>query len=68
MGANYFRYDGIKNNCQEYIESVLKTNKMGRKDTTNFIKQDVSELVSEALHKGLNFITRIAGIAKTVTD
>jgi hypothetical protein len=68
MGSNYFKHDAFGHNCQDYIQTILSANKMGRKDTTAFIMQDVSQFVSEGQSKGLKFITRIAGIAKTIVD
>jgi hypothetical protein len=68
IGSNYFRYDAIKNNCQDWLLSILAGNKFGRKEVKEFIKQDVTGLVSASIQKGLSFITRIAGIGKTIAD
>ncbi len=68
MNRNYFTYDAFKNNCQDFLQNILKTNKMGRKETTAFIKQDVSGLVPSLAEKGLNIVSRIAGIADTFKD
>jgi hypothetical protein len=68
MGPNYFRYDAIKNNCQDWLLKILSENRFGWKKVKAFIKQDVSGLISAGVQKGLQFITRIAGVAKTATD
>jgi hypothetical protein len=68
MGANMFRYSALESNCQDFLLNIMTSNKFGRKEVKTFVKQDVSNLVSAGLEKGLQFITRIAGIAKTVKD
>ena len=69
MGSVFFKYDAINSNCQDFLLNIMSSNNnFGRKEVKTFVKQDVSNLVSAGLEKGLQFITRIAGIAKTLVD
>ncbi len=45
MGNNKFsNYDAEKNNCQDFIQAVLKSNNLSTVDTTSFVKQDAEKI------------------------
>ena len=44
MGSLFFTYDAIKNNCQDFILHIFKSNGILNSDVQNFIKQDVKTL------------------------
>lgn len=48
-GERFYRYDGFKNNCQQWVKDILNSNGIYKFDT--FIMQDVSELVPTYLKK-----------------
>ena len=58
MGKNFIPYDPDKNNCQNFILSVVQAN--GIKEGWNFIKQDTSEIFK---NKGW-----LSSTARNVTD
>jgi len=47
LGKKYFPYDGISNNCQDYIIALLKGSSVLTKDLQDFIKQDVKTLFEQ---------------------
>jgi len=46
MGRRYFHYDFKTNNCQDWLDSLLRANGLATPDTTAFIKQNVGELLN----------------------
>jgi hypothetical protein len=46
-GADYFRYDAFSQNCQMFINLLLKANGISDERTTNFIMQDVGTLIKK---------------------
>lgn len=58
MGNQYFQYDAVKNNCQNFILEVLKSNGIGDEQDYAFIKQD-----TEQLFKGLPALKKVAHFA-----
>ena len=64
MGSSYFYYSGLKNNCQDYILSILKSNGINDDNLNNFIKQDVNYIKNNwpTIRNIMNFSTNIAAI------
>jgi len=60
LGNQFFRYDAMKNNCQDFLLNVLQASGFGDQSDYEFIKQD-----TEQLFKGLPILK---GIAHTATD
>lgn len=58
MGSQFFSYDAVKNNCQDFIMAVLMANKCGNQLNFEFIKQDTQELF-----RGLRGTKKIAHFA-----
>jgi hypothetical protein len=58
--TKFFNYDAVINNCQNFIESVFKSNNIGDQSDIDFIKQD-----TEQLFENLPYLKKIA---HTVTD
>ena len=54
----YFLYDGIKNNCQDFIQAILNSNNLLNQSINNFVKQDISEL-ADKLPKNVKKIMNI---------
>ena len=55
---DFFTYDAIKLNCQDFLLALLRCNDLGNDNDRDFIKQDVSHLEDKtALRKGVNFVT-----------
>jgi hypothetical protein len=44
MGNLFFPYDPTKNNCQDFIIAIFKSNNMLTQDVMAFVKQDVASL------------------------
>jgi hypothetical protein len=57
-GNEYFKYDAVNNNCQDFILGCLQANSLSSSELTAFIKQNVEKLVSPF----------IEGAARTATD
>lgn len=47
QGAAYFNYDAFRNNCQDFIIAVLNGSGLATPNNTAWVKQPVSELVTE---------------------
>lgn len=61
MKGDYFMYDAFKNNCQDYIMSILDANHLTTPELRAFVKQDLDNLVKE--------LPEYTGaVAKAVTD
>ena len=58
MGSQFFQYDAVKNNCQDFLLNVLKLNGIGDEQDYAFIKQD-----TEQLFKGLPALKKVAHLA-----
>ena len=63
MGGKFFPYSAYDNNCQSFILSILKSNKVDNPENTNWIKQNSEQLFSSMpqLRKLANTVTDIAG-------
>lgn len=62
MGKNFFSYQTFHNNCQDFALRFLSTNGLQTTESTNFIKQDVSESVQglDDFRKFVNTMTDVA--------
>ena len=58
MGSQFFQYDAVRNNCQDFLLNVLKSNGIGNEQDYEFIKQD-----TEQLFKGLPALRKVAHLA-----
>lgn len=60
MGSQFFQYDAVVNNCQDFLLNVLKASGIGSEADYQFIKQDTAKLF-----KGMPVLK---GIAHTATE
>lgn len=62
MRPNFFMYKSVGNNCQNFIDDLLTDNNMNNTHISQFILQDVTDIVEEniPLRKFLNFTTDTA--------
>jgi len=51
----FFLYDGVNNNCQDFVLNLLQSSNIGNQDDYNFIKQDTQDLF-EGLHTTKNIM------------
>jgi len=56
----FYEYDAFKNNCQDFIVTLLKANSLDTPTLLNFVKQDVSAIAEKS--------TFLQKLARTVTD
>lgn len=47
MGGNFLPYDPANQNCQDFILSLLKANKILTSELADFVKQDTSEIFKQ---------------------
>lgn len=47
LGGNYFAYSPFRNNCQNFIYSLLSANKLLTDDASEFVYQPLDELIKE---------------------
>ena len=66
----YFSYSAKDNNCGNYIENILKTNRMDNEATHDFINQDTKEILRgfPSLRKFINTVTDIGGRANVLLE
>lgn len=65
MGENFVPYDPLRNNCQDFVISVLRGSKLSSPGIEAFIKQPVSELVDNLpgyVKTTANAITTLGGL------
>jgi hypothetical protein len=65
MGKNFFTYNAITNNCQNFILELLQSNGMGDENNYAFIKQDLTDIFKN-LNKTkrlTNFVTSLGATA-----
>jgi hypothetical protein len=66
----FFNYDGMFNNCQDFILSLLQFSGIGSKEDYDFIKQhtaeilDNSDYISDNVKSIMNNVTDIAGVIR----
>lgn len=67
MGSKYFPYNGLYNNCQDFILSVLKSNNINDINAETFIKQNVEYIKKNwpTLNKIMLGFTSSAAIVST---
>ena len=70
MGNKFFTYSGSHNNCQFFIDSILKSNQLSNSENNKFIMQDTRHLFekNERFRKFANSVTDIAAIKSRVDD
>lgn len=71
MGNAFFNYDGLKNNCQDFILAVLHSNGIYNSEYDNFVKQNTDEIFKStpSLLKGImNKVTDLANRAQILTE
>ena len=70
MGDKFFSYSGSHNNCQVFIDSILKSNGLSTIENSKFILQDTRHLFSNnpRFRKLSNSVTDIAAIKHRVDD
>ena len=70
MRNDFFSYSGSHNNCQVFIDSILKTNGLSNQEISKFILQDTRHLFSNnpRFRKLSNTVTDIAAINHRVND
>ena len=66
----FFNYDGMFNNCQDFILSLLQFSGIGSKEDYDFIKQhtaeilDNSDYISDNVKSIMNNVTDLAGVIR----
>lgn len=70
LGSQFFSYDAVNNNCQDFLLAVLTANGIGSQVDYDFIKQDTKQLFEglPALKKFAHFATEVAERANIVTQ
>lgn len=70
MGNKFFTYSGSHNNCQFFIDSILKSNQLSNSENNKFIMQDTRHLFekNERFRKLANTVTDIAAVKSRVDD
>lgn len=60
-GSDWFKYSAYKNNCQDFILSILKGNNIN--EGINFVKQDTEQIFRDSpiMRRFANTITDVAG-------
>lgn len=67
-GADYFKYDGFTNNCQDFILTCLRANSLLSSELNKFIKQDVKNLVPSLIEKLGKKATDLAAAADVLVN
>ena len=70
MGNKFFTYSGKDNNCQYFIDSILKSNHLSTSENSKFILQDTRHLFENnpKFRKLSNSVTDIAAINNRLND
>lgn len=70
MGDKFYTYKGIDNNCQFFINSILKANNLNSDELETFVIQTTQKLFENnpRFRKIVNTITDVGGIATTTID
>jgi hypothetical protein len=66
QGDNLWYYDAVKNNCQNYITTILKSSGLYNEKFGSFINQNVDSLLTETAKKISNVTTDIASLAENI--
>jgi hypothetical protein len=65
---NFYRYSATNNNCQRYVEALLKGSNLDTEPIHSFIIQDVDHLISPFLSGVANKITDLASFFSRVRN
>ena len=57
MGANFITYSARRNNCQDFLMAICKSNNIGDESDYKFIKQDVKSLFTPFSETVSNIVT-----------
>ena len=70
MGNKFFTYSGKDNNCQYFIDSILKSNYLSTSENSKFILQDTRHLFENnpKFRKLSNTVTDVAAIHNRLND
>ena len=70
MGNKFFTYSGKDNNCQFFIDSILKSNHLSTSENSKFILQDTRHLFENnpKFRKLSNTVTDVAAINNRLND
>ena len=70
MGNKFFTYSGKDNNCQYFIDSILKSNHLSTSENSKFILQDTRHLFENnpKFRKLSNTVTDVAAIHNRLND
>lgn len=68
QGANFWLYDASNNNCQVFIASLLRGNRLLTESLKSYILQDAEALLTPMLKKVSKTVTDIAGTADRVLN
>jgi hypothetical protein len=68
MNSDFFDYQGLTNNCQNFISNILKSNGLNTDDLNDFVLQNTKALFNNnpKLRKLLNTITDIGAIGSNI--
>jgi hypothetical protein len=70
MGNKFFTYKGLDNNCQFFVDSILKSNGISSQELSNFIIQDTRQLFNgnPKFRKIVNSITDIGAVGNQLVQ
>jgi hypothetical protein len=66
QGEDFWLYDARDNNCQIFVMSLLKGNKLGDQQLYEYVLQDAKELLGDRLKKISRALTDVAGISDII--
>ena len=66
QGDNLWYYDAVKNNCQNYITTILKSSGLYNEKFGSFINQNVDSLLTDTVKKISTATTDIASLAENI--
>lgn len=61
MGSKFLTYSANNNNCQDFIVSIMRVNKIGSTDDIKFVKQD-----TKFLFKNLPYLRKFSNTVTTI--
>lgn len=71
LGNNFFTYDPFRNNCQDFISAILKSNGLATKERMDWLKQPVLSILEQMpsyTHTVARFITDLGAKANVSTE
>lgn len=57
--SKFYDYDSFTNNCQNFIESVLKANNLYNQQAGNFLMQNVSGIQQDLNSSGFSYVPKV---------